>query len=155
MVTDSMAADELFQAPVYCAPDGSWNLFRVLGQKVEWHVMGVEGDVTKKGELPIKEIRLQQPEGRDRQVLRDYLKILNDRDSFMGYAFYLMDDYDYEDPWPNVYGGVLSTSILDLLWRTSLLAAFFPGMKDGERMREGIIFYDMDRLDAPTLGAFI
>jgi hypothetical protein len=66
-----------------------------------------------------------------------------------------MDDYDYEDPWPNVYGGVLSTSVLDLLWRTSLLSAFFPGMKDGERMREGIIFYDMDRLDAPTLGAFI
>jgi len=155
MVTDSMAADELFQAPVYCAPDGSWNLFRVLGQKVEWHVLGVEGDVTKRGELPIKDIKLQQPEGRDRQVLRDYLKILNDRDSFMGYAFYLMDDYDYEDPWPNVYGGVLSTSVLDLLWRTALLAAFFPGMKDGERMREGIIFYDMDRLDAPTLGAFI
>lgn len=155
MVTDSMAADELFQAPVYCAPDGSWNLFRVLGQKVEWHIMDTEGDVRKKGELPIRDIKLQQPEGRDRQVLRDYLKILNGRDSFMGYAFYLMDDYDYEDPWPNVYGGVLSTSVLDLLWRTSLLSAFFPGMKDGERMREGIIFYDMDRLDAPTLGAFI
>nr|MBP7087183.1 YkgJ family cysteine cluster protein [Methanomassiliicoccales archaeon] len=155
MVTDSMAADELFQAPVYCAPDGSWNLFRVLGQKVEWHVMDTEGDVRKKDELPIKDIRLKQPEGHDRQVLRDYLKILNNRDSFMGYAFYLIDDYDYEDPWPNVYGGVLSTSVLDLLWRTSLIAAFFPGMKDGERMKEGIIFYDMDRLDAPTLGAFI
>lgn len=155
MVTDSMAADELFQAPVYCAPDGSWNLFRVQGQKAEWHVMDVEGDVSKRGELSLKDIRLQQPEGRDRQVLRDYLKILNNRDSFMGYAFYLIDEYDYEDPWPNVYGGVLSTSVLDLLWRTSLLAAFFPGMKDGERMREGIIFYDMDRLDAPTLGAFI
>lgn len=155
MVADSMAADELFQAPVYCAPDGSWNLFRVLGQTVEWHIMDTEGDVRRKGELPIKDIKLRQPEGRDRQVLRDYLKMLNNRDSFMGYAFYLMDEYDYEDPWPNVYGGVLSTSVLDLLWRTSLLSAFFPGMKDGERMREGIIFYDMDRLDAPTLGAFM
>ena len=50
---------------------------------------------------------------------------------------------------------MLSTAVLDLLWRTALLAAFFPGGKDGERMREGIIFYDMDRLDAPTLGAFV
>jgi len=155
MVTDSLAADELFQAPVYCAPDGSWNMYRVLGQKVEWYVMDAEGDVNKKGEMPMKDVRLRQPEGQDRQVLLDYLKVLNERDSFMGYAFYLMDEYDYEDPWPNVYGGVLSTSILDLLWRTSLLASFFPGLKDGERMREGIIFYDMDRLDAPTLGAFI
>lgn len=155
MVTDSLAADELFQAPVYCAPDGSWNLFRVTGQKVERHLMEVSGDVRLVGELPIKEIKLRQPEGRDRQVLRDYLKVLNNRDSFMGYAFHLIDEYDYEDPWPNVYGGVLSTSVLDLLWRTSLIEAFFPGGKDGERMREGIIFYDMDRLDAPTLGAFI
>jgi hypothetical protein len=155
MVTDSLAADELFQAPVYCAPDGSWNLFRVTGPKVERHQMDVNGDVRLLGELPIKEIKLRQPEGRDRQVLRDYLKVLNYRDSFMGYAFHLIDEYDYEDPWPNVYGGVFSTSVLDLLWRTSLIEAFFPGGKDGERMREGIIFYDMDRLDAPTLGAFI
>ncbi|MDD1772802.1 MAG: YkgJ family cysteine cluster protein [Methanomassiliicoccales archaeon] len=155
MVTDSLAADELFQAPVYCAPDGSWNLFRIMGQKVERHIMDVEGDVRKVGELPIREIKLRQPEGRDRQVLRDYIKVLNGRDSFMGYAFYLMDEYDYEDPWPNVYGGVLSTTVLDLLWRSALIEAFFPGGKDGDWMREGIIFYDMDRLDAPTLGAFI
>ncbi len=155
MVTDSLAADELFQAPVYCAPDGSWNLFRVTGPKVERHLMDVGGDVRLVGDLPIKDIKLRQPEGRDRQVLRDYLKVLNNRDSFMGYAFHLIDEYDYEDPWPNVYGGVFSTSVLDLLWRTSLIEAFFPGGKDGERMREGIIFYDMDRLDAPTLGAFI
>ena len=155
MVSDSLAADELFQAPVYCAPDGSWNLFRVIGSKVEWHVMGEEGDVRKAGELPVKDIKLRQPEGRDRHMLRDYLRILNNRDSFMGYAFYLMDEYDYEDPWPNVYCGVIATSVLDLLWRCSLIEAFFPGGKDGDRMREGIIFYDMDRLDAPTLGAFI
>jgi hypothetical protein len=103
----------------------------------------------------MKAIRLQQPNGFDRRTLKDYLRVLNNRDSLMGYAFYLMDEYGYEDPWPNVYGGVLSTSVLDLLWRTALLAAFFPGGKDGERMREGIIFYDMDRLDAPTLGAFV
>jgi len=155
MVTDSLAAEELFQAPVYCAPDGVWNLFRVAGQRVERHILDINGDVRKIGDMSIRDIKLRQPEGRDRQVLRDYIKILNNRDSFMGYAFNLIDEYDYEDPWPNVYGGVLSTSVLDLLWRTSLIAAFFPGAADGERMREGIIFYDMDRLDAPTLGAFI
>ncbi len=155
MVTDSLAADELFQAPVYCTQDGSWNLFRVSGQMVERHLMERDGEVRRIGVKPIKEIVLKQPEGHDRQVLRDYLRILNNRDSFMGYAFHLIDQYDYEDPWPNVYGGVLSTSVLDLLWRSSLIAAFFPGSREGEWMREGIIFYDMDRLDAPTLGAFI
>jgi len=155
MVAGSLGAEELFQAPVYCAPDGGWNLFRIEGARVERYVMDEEGDVHKAGGLPVKAIRLQQPNGFDRRTLKDYLRVLNNRDSLMGYAFYLMDEYGYEDPWPNVYGGVLSTAVLDLLWRTALLAAFFPGGKDGERMREGIIFYDMDRLDAPTLGAFV
>jgi Fe-S-cluster containining protein len=155
MVTDSLAANELFQAPVYCPPDGSWNLFRVTGNRVERHLMDEEGDVRRIEDRPLREIVLRQPEGRDLRLLRDYLRVLNSRDSLMGYAFYLLDDYDYEDPWPNVYGGVLSTSVLDLLWRCSLIASFFPGAKEGEWMREGVIFYDMDRLDAPTLGAFI
>jgi Fe-S-cluster containining protein len=155
MVTDSLAAEELFQAPVYSPPDGSWNLFRVVGGRIEHHLLDREGEVRKVGERPLREIALRQPEGRDRQLLRDYLQVLNGRDSLMGYAFHLMDQFDYEDPWPNVYGGVLSTSVLDLLWRCSLIASFFPGAGEGRWMREGIIFYDMDRLDAPTLGAFV
>ena len=44
---------------------------------------------------------------------------------------------------------------IDLLWRASLLDHFFGFGMGAEGMREAIIFYDMDRLDAPTIGAFV
>ena len=80
---------------------------------------------------------------------------MNRRDSLLGYSYYLIDDYGYDDPLSNVYYGALATSAIDLLWRASLLAYIWGGRLDREGMKEGIIFYDMDRLDAPTIGAFM
>ena len=37
----------------------------------------------------------------------------------------------------------------------SMLDHFFHFGNGAEAMREAIIFYDMDRLDAPTIGAYI
>ncbi|MDR2699033.1 MAG: YkgJ family cysteine cluster protein, partial [Candidatus Methanoplasma sp.] len=89
------------------------------------------------------------------EVLKGYISILNQRDSFLGNVFSLMDAVDYEDDMANAYYGCLSTTILDILWRASMLDHFF-GIGMGERgIREAIIFYDMDRLDAPTIGAFV
>ncbi|MGD0818355.1 MAG: hypothetical protein ABR986_08175, partial [Methanomassiliicoccales archaeon] len=56
---------------------------------------------------------------------------------------------------PNVFLGVLSTSVLDLIWRASLIAHVKGTKLDGEGVREGVIYYDMDRLDGPSIGAFI
>jgi hypothetical protein len=55
----------------------------------------------------------------------------------------------------NTYYGSLAVTIMDLLWRASLLDHFFGFGMGAECIREAIIFYDMDRLDAPTIGAFV
>jgi hypothetical protein len=65
------------------------------------------------------------------------------------------DDYGYEDELTNVYYGALASSGLDLLWRASLIAYLNGSALDEAGIMEGIIFYDMDRLDAPTIGAFM
>ncbi len=85
----------------------------------------------------------------------NYLRVLNSRDSMLGYAYYLVDAYGYEDPVANTYFGMMATTALDLLWRSSLLAYIQRGGLDKNGVMEGIISYDMDRLDAPTIGAFI
>lgn len=87
--------------------------------------------------------------------MADYLRVLNNRDSIVGSTYYLVDEYDYEDYFPNVYMGVLSTSMLDMIWRASLIAHVKGTKLDGDGVREGIIYYDMDRLDGPSIGAFI
>jgi hypothetical protein len=122
---------------------------------VEWSILDEAGDMHHNRSIDPKEITLVHPDDGGRVLLVEYLKTLNNRDSMLGYAYYLVDNYGYEDSISNVYCGALATSILDLLWRVSLLIHVRGGRPDRDNMREGIIFYDMDRLDAPTIGAFV
>ena len=70
-------------------------------------------------------------------------------------VYYMMNENDYEDDLSNAYYGSLATSVLDVMWRASLLDYFFGTGMGARGIREAIIFYDMDRLDAPTIGAFV
>jgi hypothetical protein len=50
----------------------------------------------------------------------------------------------------------LATNVLDLWWRSSFLAHLRQRTELGAaEIREGIVFFDMDLLDLPTIGAFI
>jgi Fe-S-cluster containining protein len=152
---ESLASEDPTSAPVYCDPQNRWNIFISSGGELDMYILKDEGGMERVRTINSKQVPLLAPEGRGRKLFIDYLATLNRRDSVLGYAYYLMDDYGYEDEMPNVYYGVLSAAALDLLWRASLLAHLKGGRLDEEGVREGIIFYDMDRLDAPTIGAFI
>jgi Fe-S-cluster containining protein len=152
---ESLAAEDTFSTPVYCNPQGTWNIFVSQERELDLYQMDREGKITRLRGIVPKRVPLLSPEGEGKKLFTDYLATLNRRDSFLGYAYYLIDDYGYDDPLSNVYYGALATSALDLLWRASLLAHIWGGRLDREGMLEGIIFYDMDRLDAPTIGAFM
>ena len=55
----------------------------------------------------------------------------------------------------NSYYGCLSVTVMDLMWRMSLLDHFMGTGCGADGMREAIMFFDMDRLDAPAIGAFV
>jgi Fe-S-cluster containining protein len=152
---DSLSSIDPVAVPVYCDERGEWNIFEAKNARVEWSILDEAGDMHHKRSIDPKEITLVHPDDGGRVLLVEYLKTLNNRDSMLGYAYYLVDNYGYEDSISNVYCGALATSILDLLWRVSLLIHVRGGRPDRDNMREGIIFYDMDRLDAPTIGAFV
>jgi len=152
---ESLAAEDTFSTPIYCSPQGTWNMFVSQDQELDLYRMDRDGKTSRlRGVVP-RNVPLLSPEGEGKRLFTEYLATLNRRDSLLGYAYYLIDDYGYDDSLSNVYYGALATSALDLLWRASLLAHIWGGKLDGEGMREGIIFYDMDRLDAPTIGAFM
>ncbi|MGD0056948.1 MAG: YkgJ family cysteine cluster protein [Methanomassiliicoccales archaeon] len=151
----SLSSADPLAVPVYCDEAGDWNIFEVKNGKVEWSLLDDAGDTYHKRSIDPLEVRLLPPENGGKEPLNDYLKTLNNRDSMLGYAYYLVDNYGYDDFVSNVYYGALATSILDLLWRVSLLRHVRGGKPDRDGIREGIIFYDMDRLDAPTLGTFV
>ncbi|MCL1811115.1 MAG: YkgJ family cysteine cluster protein [Methanomassiliicoccaceae archaeon] len=154
---ESMATDDPVNAPVYCDEDWNWNIFLAdsASGRIDMMVLDDEGDLTKKGTVRAEDIKIRPLEPEGREVLKRYISILNQRDSFLGNVFSIMDAVGYEDDMANSYYGCLSTAILDVLWRAAMIDHFM-GTGMGERgIREAIIFYDMDRLDAPTIGAFV
>ena len=152
---ESMGSEDPLSVPVYCDPQWNWNMFMAVDGTVEWMVMDDEGELHHKAFADAADVQLRVPDQEGAAVLRDYIRTLNSRDSFMGSVFSLMDENGYEDDMSNSYYGCLSVSIMDLLWRMSLLDHFMGTGCGAEGMREAIIFYDMDRLDAPTIGAFV
>lgn len=152
---DSMSSQDPMSVPVYCDRDWNWNMFMAGSDKIVWNVMDDAGDLHFKGEADPTDIRLKAPDQQGMKVLSDYVGTLNGRDSFMGSVFALMDENGYEDDMSNAYYGCLSVTVMDLLWRMSMLDHFMGIGCGAEGVREAIIFYDMDRLDAPTIGAFV
>lgn len=152
---ESLSSEDLINLPVYGAEDLSWNVFSVDGDTVEWLQIGDDGEFHHKGMADASSIRLLPLEDGGRKVLEDYIRVLNGRDSFLGSVYALIDAEGYVDDLSNAYYGSLATAVLDIMWRAALLDRFFGTGMGTRGIREAVIFYDMDRLDAPAIGAFV
>ncbi len=151
----SLDSPDPFSAPVYCDPDLGWNVFLLRDGEIRRNLLTDAGDLIPKGAVPAGEVGLKPPEEDGRELLADYIAVLNERDSFMGQVFSLIDYNGYEDDMANAYYGSIATAIVDLMWRASLLDRLFGHGMGAVGIREAIIFYDMDRLDAPAIGAYV
>ena len=152
---ESMSSDDPMSVPIYCDKDWNWNIFMASKDRIVWSVMNDDGDLEEKGSVNPMDIPLKPVEADGAEILAQYISILNGRESFLGNVYYTMDRLDYEDDLANTYYGCMCVTIVDLLWRASMLDHFFHTGMGAEGIREAIIFYDMDRLDAPTIGAFV
>lgn len=155
LAMESMSSDDPLSVPVYCDPQWNWNMFMAVDGKIEWMVMDDEGELHHKAFADATEIKLRVPDAEGVRVLADYVRILNGRDSFMGSVFALMDQNGYEDDMANAYYGSMAVAVMDLVWRMSMLDHFMGIGCGADAVREAIIFYDMDRLDAPAIGAYV
>lgn len=155
LAMDSMSSDDPLSVPVYCDRDWNWNMFMAVDGRIEWMVMDDDGELHHREFADSKDIKLLVPDADAVRVLSDYVKTLNGRDSFMGSVFYMMDQNGYEDDMANAYYGSMAVAVMDLLWRMSMLDHFMHTGNGAEGMREAIVFYDMDRLDAPAIGAYV
>ncbi|MGD1059839.1 MAG: YkgJ family cysteine cluster protein [Methanomassiliicoccales archaeon] len=152
---DSLSSMDPMSSPVYCDESGRWTIFMSSDYELELYEMTKEGSLSRTQTVDPNTIPLLAPEGDGAKLFVHYIGILNRRDSMLGHAYFLVDDLAYEDYVSNVYYGAMATAALDLLWRGSLLAHMRKGRLDREGVKEAIIYYDMDRLDAPTIGAFV
>jgi Fe-S-cluster containining protein len=152
---DSLSSIDPMSSPVYCDEAARWKIFMSSDHELDLYEMEKDGTLRRTKTIDPSEIELMAPEGDGVRLFSDYLGTLNRRDSMLGHAYFLVDDLGYDDHVSNVYYGSIATGALDLLWRGSLLATLRGGGLDYAGVREAIIYYDMDRLDAPTIGAFV
>ena len=152
---ESMSSEDPLSVPVYCDGEWNWNMFMAVDGTIEWMVMDDEGELHHKAFAEADAIDLRVPDAQAEALLQKYISTLNGRDSFMGNVFSMMDENGYEDDMSNSYYGSMAVTVMDLLWRMSMLDHFMDIGSGANGMREAIIFYDMDRLDAPTIGGFV
>jgi Fe-S-cluster containining protein len=147
---------ELAWLPVYADERLHWNVFQSRDGKVRWMALEEDGSLELRAEYNPSEVRLLPRSSEALAIWADYAALLARRDHFLGYASQVCADQGYGSDMAVVYLGVLGTTLLDLWWRASLVGKMTGKTEvDAWLAREGIIAYDMDCLDALTIGAFI
>ncbi|UCE81036.1 MAG: YkgJ family cysteine cluster protein [Methanobacteriota archaeon] len=142
--------------PIYVGPDLSWKIFRLEGSSIVARSIDDSGEALEFCRIDPASVNLLPMTASGRRSLQGYLATLNARDCLLGHAAYLCDIEGYEFNFGQVYLGTLANSVIDLWWRASLLAQLAGVEQLGqEEIKEGIVFFDMDILDLPTIGSFI
>ena len=154
--TELFDLPDLSLLPVYIDSDLTWRIFRLIGKEIVGFLLSEDGTTEEFSRTNPSDISLMTMSAGGKKAFRDYLAVVNNRDCFLGHAAYLLDSEGYEFNFGQAYLGAMATNAIDLWWRSSFLAHLNGKHELGEaEIREGVIFFDMDLLDLPTIGAFI
>ena len=141
--------------PVYVGSDFQWLQYRSEDDQIVFYKLEPDGALEKYESFYLKDIKLMQPDAKAMTVFVGYAALLNSRDQFLGYAYQVCDDQEYAYDLMTVYLGLLATTLLDLWWRSCLIGRLLGKKElDKELAKEGIMAFDMDCLDMPTMGVF-
>ena len=141
--------------PVYVGSDFQWLVYRSEDSQIVFYKLEPDGALEKYESFHLKDIELLLPDAKAMTVFVGYAALLNSRDQFLGYAYQVCDDQEYAYDLMTVYLGLLATTLLDLWWRSCLIGKLLGKKElDKELAKEGIMAFDMDCLDMPTMGVF-
>ena len=154
--TELFDLPDLALLPIYTDQNLVWKIFKLAGEHIVGCTLSEDGSIQEFSRVKPSEIELLPMNDGGRTATRDYLNLINARDCFIGHAAYLTDSEGYEYNFAQAYLGALANNALDFWWRASFLAHLDGKEEIGPReVRDGIVFFDMDLLDLPTIGAFI
>lgn len=154
--TELFDLPDISYLPIYVDEDLTWRIFRLVGDEIVGYVLNEDGRTDEFSRTDPSDVALLPISADGREAFREYLRLANGRDCFVGHAAHLLDLEDYSFSFAQAYIGALGNTAVDLWWRSSFLARQRGAESlDKTGMREGIIFFDMDLLDQPTIGAFL
>ncbi len=141
--------------PVYVDERFRWLTYRARGNSIEVEELAENGKLDCIATLRAEEVNLLQPDSGALGVFGEYAALLNSRDPFLGYSYWLCREEEYAHDLATVYLGAIATTMLDLWWRSCLVGRILGRDNlDARLALEGIRAFDMDCLDMPTIGTF-
>jgi len=147
---------DLSLLPIYIDENLTWRIFKLSGKEIVGSILSEDGGIREFSRTDPSEVELLPMDEGARAATKEYLELINRRDCFLGHAAYLCESENYDYSLAQVYIGALANNAIDLWWRASFLAHLKEKDTLGRaEVREGIVFFDMDLLDLPTIGAFI
>ena len=147
---------DLSLLPIYIDEKMVWEIFELKDKHIVGYVLNEDGTTEEFTRIDPNDVELMPIDEAGRSMLGEYLSTVNSRDCFLGHAAYLSDIDDYEFNFGQTYLGAIANNALDLWWRSSFIAKLNGREELGTKeIRNGIVFFDMDLLDLPTIGAFI
>lgn len=154
--TELFDLPDLSLLPIFIDDRLTWRIYKLLDKNIVGYVLSEDGTIEEFSRVDPSEVDLLPMNSHAKAAAGKYLGIVNSRDCFLGHAAYLCDSENYDYNFAQVYLGALANNALDLWWRSSLLAHLEgkPELGNAE-ISNGVVFFDMDLLDLPTIGAFI
>ncbi len=154
--TELFDLPDLSLLPIYIDEKMVWKIFELRDKRIVGYVLSEDGATQEFTTIDPNDVELLPLREDGRKTLMEYLATVNSRDCFLGHAAYLCDMDEYEFNLAQTYLGAMANNALDLWWRSSFLARLEGRDKlEARDLRNGIVFFDMDLLDLPTIGAFI
>ncbi len=157
---DTFSGRKLTELPVWTDENLRWITARIDDGYIDMSRMTDDGTLELCRRIKVKKVGLRDFDPDAAKIMTEYAVKIIRRDLTYGYAAYLIKVEGRKDRREKniirYYLGTLGTILLDHWWRTSLIASFSnQSVISAEIAQEGIIAYDMDYLDFPSLGGFI
>ncbi|MFA5862269.1 MAG: hypothetical protein WDA16_11305, partial [Candidatus Thermoplasmatota archaeon] len=155
MLADAMlpfAADDVTKRPFYLASDLKWLTFERHGAGLAVLEMDERGAFLPRGHVAGLDKWEDLPDG-VAHALVPYLHSLIARRSFLGSAYAIVDDGDYESTVEEAIWWRVAEVSVDIVARARVLRAM--GVADNDLAEETARFYDSAFLDAPTIGGWL
>lgn len=150
----TLGQTEAKRLPMYVEPESfQWLAFRLRGDEVERCGIGRDGALRPLGRVPLAPVPLLERDAGARRVFGGHARVVAGRDLTISLAAFMLDRLGYGEPLASAALRELCAALGDLWLRAGLLARFAGEAGIGaRRMERGVAFFDMDHLNAPTLG---
>lgn len=154
--TELFDLPDLSLLPIFIDDKLNWRIFRLVEKEIVGYALHENGTLEEYSKIDPSEVDLLPMDDHAKSTMKRYFGLVNSRDCFLGHAAYLCDSENYDYNFAQVYIGALANNAVDLWWRSSLLATLSGKTELGHaEISDGIVFFDMDLLDLPTIGAFV